>query len=36
MSIRNIAVIVDDVDLNREILSEMLAGEFDILQAENG
>ena len=36
MSIRNIAVIVDDVELNREILSEMLAGEFDILQAENG
>ena len=33
---RDIAVIVDDVELNREILSEMLSDEYTVVQGENG
>lgn len=29
-------LIVDDSELNRSLLSDMLAGEFDIMEAENG
>ena len=29
-------LIVDDSEMNRMILSEMLKGEFEILEAENG
>lgn len=36
MAVRDIAVIVDDVELNREILSEMLSGRFAILQGADG
>ena len=35
MSKRNI-LIVDDSELNRALLSDMLEGEFDIIEAENG
>jgi len=33
---RNSILIVDDVEMNREILVEMLGDEYEILQAENG
>lgn len=33
---RNTILIVDDVDINRDILSEILKPEYDILMAENG
>ena len=29
-------LIVDDVELNRAILSELFCGEYDVLEAENG
>ena len=29
-------LIVDDMELNRELLQEMLEEEYDVLQAENG
>ena len=33
---RNKILIVDDVDINRELLAEMLDDEYEILMAENG
>ena len=33
---RNIALVVDDVELNREILTEMLEDDYRIVEAENG
>lgn len=33
---RNTVVIVDDMDMNREILSEIMGSEYEVLEAENG
>ena len=33
---KNKILIVDDAELNRELLSEILSDEYDILEAENG
>lgn len=35
-SVRNVVLVVDDVEMNREILSEMLEDEYEILEADNG
>ena len=34
--IRNKILIVDDSEINRSLLSDMLSGEYEILEAENG
>lgn len=33
---RNMIVIVDDMDMNREILTEIMEDEYDVLEADNG
>ena len=36
MKDRNLALIVDDSELNRSMLADILSDEYDIIEAENG
>jgi len=33
---RNIVLVVDDMEINRELLAEILKDEYDVIMAENG
>ena len=36
MNVRKKILIVDDSEMNRSLLEDMLSGDFDIIEAENG